>query len=107
MEYMQLVSSIVAAERQAQAIAHEAKEQKKTLDADLARETEALRASYQARAEARVGKVAAQEAQFAQERIDQLNSDLERDMARMEEHYRSNQSQWAEELFRRIVGDEG
>ena len=107
MEYMQLVSSIMAAEHQAQAIAREAKARKKTLEADLAQETEALRASYQGRAKARVEKVAAQEAQFAQESIEQLNAGLERDMARMEEHYQANRDRWAEELFRRIVGEDG
>lgn len=107
MEYMQLVSSIVAAEHQAQALASEAMERKKTLEADLARETEELRASYQARAKARVEKVAAQEAQFAQETVEQLNAELERDMARIEEHYRANRDRWVDELFLRIVGEDG
>lgn len=107
MEYMQLISSIMAAEHQAQAIASEAKARKKTLEADLARETETLRTAYQDRAKARVEKVAAQEAQFTQESIEQLNAELERDMARMEEHYQVNRDRWAEELFRRVVGDEG
>jgi DNA anti-recombination protein RmuC len=105
MEYMQLVSSIVAAEHQAQAIASEAKAKKKTLDADLAQETEALRASYQARAQARVEKVAAQEAQFTQESMEQLSKELDRDMARMEEHYQANRDRWVEELFHQGVGD--
>ncbi|MCI8538842.1 MAG: hypothetical protein HFF18_09325 [Oscillospiraceae bacterium] len=107
MEYMQLVSSIVAAERQAQSVASEANAHKATLDADLAAEKKMLRASYQARAKARVEKVAEQEAQFAQESIERLNAGLEQDMASIEALYQANRDQWAEELFRKIVGSQG
>lgn len=107
MEYMQLVSSIVAAERQAQSVAEEANAHMATLDADLAAETKALRASYQARARTRVEKVAGQEAQFAQESIERLSAGLEQDMAAMEARYQANRDQWAEELFRQIVGSPG
>lgn len=104
MEYMQLVSSIVAAERQAQSVAREANAHKATLDADLAAEKKMLRSSYQARAKARVEKVAAQEAQFAQESMERLNAGLEQDMASMEALYLEKRGQWAEELFQQIVG---
>ena len=77
------------------------------LDADLAAEKKMLRASYQARAKARVEKVAEQEAQFAQESIERLNAGLEQDMASIEALYQANRDQWAEELFRKIVGSQG
>ena len=105
MEYMQLVSSIVAAEHQAQAVAREAREKKSSLEADIRKETEALRASYEARAKARVEKVAQQEAEYAQQNIQQLSADLDREMAEIEALYEANRDRWAEELFRRIVGE--
>ena len=98
MEYMQLVSSIVAAEVRRRPLPTRQRSRKRPGRRSGLRPRRCALPIRRGRGPGR--KVAAQEAQFAQESIDQLNSDLERDMARMEEHYRSNQSQWAEELFR-------
>ena len=105
MEYTELVSSIVAAERQAQAIAREAKERRGTLEDDLARETQRLRDSYQERARRRVELVARQEEELAREAVLQLDEQSEQAMERVEAAYAANRDRWADVLFHQIVGD--
>lgn len=107
MEYVDLVSKIVAAEHSAQEIAREVKEKRDSLDADLKAEVAKLREDYFARAKRRVDEVEKTEAAAAEEdmaRWDKKRSDA---LAGVERAYAEHKDQWVESLFTRIVGEQG
>lgn len=104
MEYMELVSQIIAAEHSAQEIARDAEARKASLDADLARETASMREDYFARAKHRIALIEAEEAAGADADIAAWDKRLAAAMAAVESAYAKNRDTWAELLFNRIVG---
>ncbi len=106
MEYINLVSKIVAAEETAQEIAREAQEKQSSLDSDLKRDVEALRTDCFARAERRVALVEEAERAAARESMAEWDSRLSSAMAQVERAYANGKDAWIELLFRKIVGEE-
>lgn len=105
MEYTQLISRILEAERNAQEIAKEVKLREEHLASELDQETAGLRASFQTKAEERIRAIA-KEAE-ASRNLSLQAQDKRRDeaMARMEQAYAHYGDNWVDTLFHRIVGD--
>lgn len=105
MEYIDLVSKIIAAEHRAQAIAKAAVEQQESLDADLEREVAELRADFFRRAERRIALVEETERAAAGEDMALWDKKLEQALAEVESAYTKSKDAWVDLLFHRIVGD--
>ncbi len=104
MEYEAVISSILEAERSAREITREAREQEKHLQADLERETQAVRDESFAQAEKKLDELRcevernkAAELRAQDERVAELLAGIERAYSR----YGDN---WVNTLFRQIVG---
>ena len=105
MEYVDLVSKIVAAEHSAQDIAREAKEKQESLDADLRRDVEQLRQDCMARARRRVSLVEEAEQAAAKEDMAAWDEKLSKAMADVESTYAKNKDAWVNALFHRVIGE--
>ena len=104
MEYVNLVSKIVAAEESAREIAKEAQVRESSLEQDLEREIARMRESYMARAKHRVEEVEQTEARAAEEDLARWDKKLEQAMSAVEASYARNKDAWVETLFQRSVG---
>jgi hypothetical protein len=105
MEYVNLVSRIVAAEETAQEIAREAREKQSSLDSDLKRDVEALREDCFARARNRVALVEKTERAAAREIMSEWDAKLSRAMAGVERACAKDRDAWADLLFHKIIGE--
>jgi biopolymer transport protein ExbB/TolQ len=105
MEYVNLVSKIVAAEETAQEIAREAREKQSSLDSDLKRDVEALREDCFARARNRVALVEETERAAAGETMSEWDAKLSRAMAEVERAYTKGRDSWVDLLFHKIIGE--
>ncbi len=105
MEYVDLVSKIIAAEHEAQTIAKAATEQQESMDADLKHEVDEMRAGFFARAQRRIALVEETERAAADQDMAAWDRKLERAMAQVEETYSKGRDEWVDILFRRIVGE--
>lgn len=104
MEYVDLVSKIVAAEHSAQDIAHEAKERQESLDADLKRDVSQLREDCMDRARRRVAKVEETERAAAEEDMAIWDKKLAKAMDDVESSYAKNKDAWVDLLFHKVIG---
>lgn len=105
MEYVDLVSKIVAAEHSAQNIAQEAKEKQDSLEADLKRDVAQLREDCMARARRRIALVEETEQSAAQENMLTWDKKLASAMQDVESIYARNKDAWVEALFHKVVGE--
>lgn len=105
MEYVDLVSKIVAAEHSAQDIAREAREKQESLDADLKRDVEQLREDCMDRAKRRLTLVEETEQSAAKESLAAWDKKLEHAMAEVESSYAKNKSAWVDTLFHKVIGE--
>lgn len=106
MEYVDLINHILSAERNAGAIAQEAKDRQANLEQDLEQETQSLHDRYMERARRRVSIVEDTEAKAAQESIAALDKRFTRATAQMDRAYENCRAQWVDALFTRITGEE-
>ena len=106
MEYAQMVSQIMAAEQGAKALADEAREKGRQVQAGLEREETALRQDYMARADHRLKEVRETEDAASREAIAQLDQRLDRAARKMESVYEKNRDRWVDAMFTIIVGVE-
>lgn len=104
MEYMDMVSKIVAAEHAATELVQEGKTREDNLKADLDHQVTDMRDRYLDRARHRLTLVAETEEQAAQESIERLDKRFETAMAEVESAYEKNKEQWVDTLFTMIVG---
>lgn len=104
MEYIDLVSRIIAAEHSAKEIAQEAAVQESSLEEDLTRDESELRESYFARANRRIAVVEETESQAADEFVALWDKKLTDAMAAVETSYTKNKEAWVDTLFSMIVG---
>lgn len=104
MEYVTLISKIVAAEQSAKEIVQEAKERERTLETDLDTEVAEMRQRYMERARQRVEKVAVVEKQSAEEDLAHWDQRLAQAMSDVEAAYAKHKNQWVETLFQQVVG---
>ena len=102
MEYAALISRILEAEQTAQEISREAHEKQVRMEADLERETAAVRADYFARADKKLEQFRQEtEQKKAQAAQDARFDEARKKMERAYERYGDN---WVDTLFRQTVG---
>ncbi|MDR0292631.1 MAG: hypothetical protein LBH95_00565 [Oscillospiraceae bacterium] len=99
MKHTDLISNIIEAEHQAQALAAEAKEKKLNLREDLRANAENVRRDYFAQAEQRVGAVKATENEHTDNAIREINERHRADMDAMEKLYAENRAAWIEKIY--------
>lgn len=104
MEYVTLISKIVAAEQSAKEIVQEAREKERTLETDLDAEVEGLRQEYMTRARQRVEKMEIAEGKVAEEDLAHWDKRLTKAMADVESSYAKHKDQWVETLFQQVIG---
>lgn len=105
MEYVNLVSKIIAAEHRAQAIARAATEKQESLDADLQRDVARLRSDYFERAQRKIKLVEEVERSAAKKDMAAWDQRLENAMGQVEAAYSKGKDSWVDLLFHRIVGE--
>ncbi len=105
MEYVNLVSKIIAAEHRAQDIARAVTEKQESLDADLERDVAQQRTAFFDRAGRRIAQVEEIERTAAEEDMAAWDGRLERAMAQVETAYAKGKDAWVDDLFHRIVGE--
>lgn len=105
MEYVDLVSKIVAAEHSAQDIAREAQEKQESLDADLKRDVTQLREDCMGRARHRIAMVEETEQAAAREDMAAWDKKLAKAMDDVESTYARNKDAWVDLLFHKVVGE--
>ena len=106
MNQTDLMQNVLAVDRQAQAMTREAREREENLDASVAEEIQRLREKYTAEAEAYLAELREREQNRLNRALARQDQDLATRMERIETRYLAGRDQWAEQLFRGIVGSE-
>lgn len=104
MEYMDMVSKIVAAEHTATELVQEGKAREEHLKGDLDHQVADMRERYLERARHRLGLVAETEEAAACESIASLDRKFQTSMEQVEDAYAKNRDGWVDTLFTMIVG---
>ncbi len=104
LEYATLISRILEAEQTAQQIAQEAKEKQNSLETEMVKEAEAVRADFYAKTDRRLEqmKLATEESKISQ--IEAQSARFAEAESKMEEAYRRYGDNWVDSLFRQAVG---
>ena len=104
MEYVDMISKIIAAEHSAKELAQEAQEKEEHLQADLDQQISQMRESYMERAKRRLEVVRQTEQDAAEKAVVRWNEKLEKALRDVEASYEKNRDVWANTLFAMIVG---
>ncbi|MDR0326077.1 MAG: hypothetical protein LBI19_08310 [Oscillospiraceae bacterium] len=103
MKQTELISTIIEAEQQAQALAAEAKRKKLHLREDLQVDAENLRKRYIQLADERIQEVLAQENEYTDTKIQEANEIHRVEMEAMEKLYSENRAMWIEKIYTTVV----
>lgn len=104
MEYMDMVSKIIAAEHAATELVEEGKTRAETLRDGLDSARSDMRERYLERARHRLELVRETEERAATESVARLDTRLHDAMAEVEAAYHKNKDSWVDTLFTMIVG---
>ena len=107
MNQTDLIQSILAAERQAQAMTDDAREQSRNLDASIEEEIQAMRERYQRGAEDYLKRLEKSEQAKRERQLREIDLSTEKRLRQMEKIYQEKKEDWAEEIFQRITGKAG
>ena len=104
MEYAALISRILEAEQTAQEISREAHEKQARMEADLERETVAVRADYFARADKKLEQFRQETEQKKAQSLAAQDARFDEARKKMERAYERYGDNWVDTLFRQTVG---
>lgn len=104
MEYAALISRILEAEQTAQEISREAHEKQAHMEADLERETAAVRADYFARADKKLEQFRQETEQKKAQSLAAQDARFDEARKKMERAYERYGDNWVDTLFRQTVG---
>ena len=102
-----LIQRIIATEHQAQTLTESAKKAQAEMEQDIAAETAALRARYQAEADRYLQELRQQEQEKSARELDMLKVRLQEKLDQIETIYAAEKEQWTDAIFSRIVGKAG
>ena len=103
MEYTTLIDRILEAERTADQITDEVREEQAGLEAHLAAESQQIRDNLMARADERLEKLRKEEQEKKARALAALDARLAEASARMEQAYEKYGGNWVDTLFRQTV----
>lgn len=107
MNQSDLVQKIILADRQAQAIAQEARRSKSNMDEQITSEISAMETQYQQEAEEHLRKLEQSQKDRAGTRIKALDRKLEKNLGQVESLYEAKKEEWVDAIVERIVGKAG
>lgn len=99
----ELIEKIIQIENNAQEITRQAKDQQKHLPQRIDQEVTQLKARLTAEAEHRLQMVKQTEEENTQAELQELRSHMEQVRTAIEQKRAQNQSQWEDDIFRRIT----
>lgn len=105
MDRNEVIRRIIEADKQARTVPEKAREELAALDDELNARREEMRKDYYDRAEKRIEKVRATEAEYADSQIAKIDADLKREIERIERDAESRRDAWADELFLRAIAE--
>jgi vacuolar-type H+-ATPase subunit H len=103
MKHADLINSIIEAEKQAQALAAEAREKKLRLREDLSESAETLHKKTLAQADARIEEVRNREEKQTADAIEGMNLLHRMEMESMERLYAEHRDEWVGKLYDMVV----
>lgn len=99
-----IIKKIIEIDRNAQKMTEEALALKSEAESAIEKDKSALREQYIARAKKRIEITARTEESFLEEALDDINKKYSSAAAQLKSKYDNNHSQWAEEIYKRVIG---
>ena len=106
MNQAELFQKVLATDRQAQAIAQDAKRAQETLDESIEAEIQAMTRDYEAAAQQELQQLQASEQEKSSRQIAQLDQRLQEKLHQVDSLYAAKKEEWVDTIVARIVGKE-
>ena len=106
MNQAELFQKVLATDRQAQAIAQDAKHIRETLEEDIASEIQAMSQEYEAAAQQELSALQASEQEACSRQLQQLDRRLQEKLRQVDSLYAAKKEEWVDTIVSRIVGKE-
>ncbi len=106
MNQAELFQKVLATDRQAQAIAQDAKRAQETLDERIEAEIQAMTRDYENAAQQELQLLQASEAAKCSCQLQQLDQRLQEKLHQVESLYAAKKEEWVDTIVSRIVGKE-
>lgn len=107
MNQAELIGKVLAADRQAQAIAKDAKDAEANLDQNIEEEIKVLEATYRNEAQEKLRALEASEKEKCQAQMKLLDAKLHAKLHQVDDLYESKKDLWVDTIVTRIVGKAG
>lgn len=107
MNQSDIFQKIILADRQAQAIAQEAKSSKSNMDQQIDQEISDMETRYWQEAEDQLKRLEQTQRDRAGARISALDRKLEKTLGQVESLYEAKKEEWVDSIVERIVGKDG
>lgn len=106
MNQAELFQKVLAADRQAQAIAQDAKHAQETLEENIAAEIQAMTQAYEAAAQKELSDLQASEQAACSRQLQILDQRLQEKLHQVDSLYAAKKEEWVDTIVARIVGKE-
>lgn len=106
MNQAELFQKVLAADRQAQAIAQDAKHAQETLEENIAAEIQAMTHAYEAAAQKELSDLQASEQAACSRQLQILDQRLQEKLHQVDSLYAAKKEEWVDTIVARIVGKE-
>lgn len=105
MSMEQVLGLVLKLEAQAKEIVKEASDRRDALPEDVERRLSEMREKYLAEAEQRISVIRDSEAEALEKELDAVRAEHDEQMKRLECASAAHSAEWAELIFRNVVGD--
>lgn len=102
----ELFQKVLATDRQAQAIAQDAKHAQETLEEDIASRIQAMTQEYEAAAQRELSALQASEQAACSRQLQLLDQRLQEKLHQVDSLYAAKKEEWVDTIVARIVGKE-
>lgn len=99
-----IIKKIIEIDHTAQKMTDDALTLKSEAESSIEKDKKALREQYIARAKKRIDITAKTEEKFLEEALDDINRKYSAAASKLSSKYDSSHSQWAEEIYKRVIG---
>lgn len=106
MNQAELFQKVLATDRQAQAIAQDAKRAQETLDQSIEAELQAMTRDYENAAQQELRQLQASEQEKSSRQLAQLDQRLQEKLHQVDSLYAAKKEEWVDTIVARIVGKE-
>lgn len=106
MNQAELFQKVLAADRQAQAIAQDARHAQENLEQDIAAEIQAMTLAYEAAAQKELSDLQSSEQAACSRRLQLLDQRLQEKLRQVDSLYAAKKEEWVDTIVARIVGKE-